>query len=420
MRRRANLEKNCACRATIITSKNVVFALFVALAIAFALAPVTLVGQQYELNSSGTWTSVSGGRNVTGVGTNEVRWGWPAGSQKSGYRFDGETGVTFDPGEEFSIGTFTHFNHPIYHGTGANGATLQVALHFINPTTSPDPTFTYYFDHEETPNVPNGCPWWQESSTPCDDRVTFPNAIAEETFWIDGVEYTLQITGFKKSVSGPIVEHFITEEYKDNSAELYARMLVCAPDISIEKLTNGENADDAPGPHIPIGDPVEWTYEVQNTGNVTLTGITVVDDNGTPGDSADDITICSGITLDPGDSSTFTASGTAVAGQYGNIATATGDYDGHTYSDTDPSHYYGFIPDCADYDVEYLEASFNGTNTSFTYRVSANSSPAVSHWVLALDTCIEKTDIVSATEPWEFGTDPKTGLRGIKIDNLNI
>jgi pimeloyl-ACP methyl ester carboxylesterase len=43
---------------------------------------------------------------------------------------------------------------------------------------------------------------------------------------------------------------------------------------------------------IGVGELVTYTYQITNTGDVTLTGVTVVDDNGTPGNSDDDFTVC--------------------------------------------------------------------------------------------------------------------------------
>ena len=63
----------------------------------------------------------------------------------------------------------------------------------------------------------------------------------------------------------------------------------CAtPAISISKLTNGTNNDAAPGVFVPVGSTVTFTYVVTNPGNVPLSGVTVRDDNGTPGNAADD------------------------------------------------------------------------------------------------------------------------------------
>jgi uncharacterized repeat protein (TIGR01451 family) len=108
---------------------------------------------------------------------------------------------------------------------------------------------------------------------------------------------------------------------------------VAEPAIDIEKYTNGEDADSPTGPIIPVGDTVEWTYIVTNTGNVPLSNAVVTDDIlGT---------ICTIASLAVGDSASCTASGTAMAGQYTNIGNVTGEYDGVTVYDEDPSNYYG-------------------------------------------------------------------------------
>jgi hypothetical protein len=108
------------------------------------------------------------------------------------------------------------------------------------------------------------------------------------------------------------------------------------PAIDIEKATNGVDADMAPGPSLFVGSPVEWTYVVENTGDVVLYNI-VVTDNMIIGD------ICTIGSLGPGESHTCTATGIVESGQYANLGTVTGEYDCTTVSDTDPSHYYGVI-----------------------------------------------------------------------------
>ena len=124
-----------------------------------------------------------------------------------------------------------------------------------------------------------------------------------------------------------------------------------SPDIDIEKSTNGDDADAAPGPQIAVGDPVTWTYVVTNPGNVPIANVAVTDDHAgvdpvLQGGDADGDGL-----LDPDESWMFQASGTATAGQYENIGTATGTVAGaetparraigDQVSDTDPSHYFG-------------------------------------------------------------------------------
>ncbi len=113
--------------------------------------------------------------------------------------------------------------------------------------------------------------------------------------------------------------------------------------IKIEKATNGEDADTGTGPYITAGDPVTWTYEITNTGNVDLTSVAVSDDQ------AGVVISCPGgnpiPSLTAGSSVTCTATGTAVAGQYANLGTATGTPElGDPVSADDPSHYFGFAP----------------------------------------------------------------------------
>lgn len=106
--------------------------------------------------------------------------------------------------------------------------------------------------------------------------------------------------------------------------------------IDLEKLTNGEDADQAPGPRIPIGDPVQWEYVVRNTGNLTLADVTVTDDQGVE-------IFCPSNVLEPGKQMTCTGSGIAQAGQYANVGFVQGkDSRGRTTGDSDPSHYFGY------------------------------------------------------------------------------
>jgi hypothetical protein len=82
-----------------------------------------------------------------------------------------------------------------------------------------------------------------------------------------------------------------------SASVIYTEILPAQSSIDLEKFTNGHDADTAPGPNIPIGDPVEWTYEIENTGSLPLTAISLVDDpQGT-------ITCDEGVIpdLDPGD-----------------------------------------------------------------------------------------------------------------------
>ncbi len=104
--------------------------------------------------------------------------------------------------------------------------------------------------------------------------------------------------------------------------------------VGIEKFTNGQRADQAPGPTIPIGSPVTWTYVITNRSALTFTSLSVTDDRRVD-------VACPRMLPAPGASLTCTGSGTAEAGQYRNIGTVTVSVNGRPYTASDASHYFG-------------------------------------------------------------------------------
>lgn len=123
--------------------------------------------------------------------------------------------------------------------------------------------------------------------------------------------------------------------------------------ISIVKSTNGFDADLPPGPPIPVGGAVNWTYLVTNTGTTALTGVAVTDDQGVA-------VTCPATVLAAGASMTCTASGIAVAGQYENVGSVSAvDPLSATVRDSNASHYFGEDPSI---DLE----KFTGTDPADT------------------------------------------------------
>jgi len=125
--------------------------------------------------------------------------------------------------------------------------------------------------------------------------------------------------------------------------------------IQIVKRTNGTDNNTPTGPTVTVGDVVTWTYLVTNTGSTEpLRDVAVVDDNGTPDNTADDFapTFVDGDTnnnglLDVGETWSYVATGIATAGQYVNWATATGtgNLSGTPAGPArDPDHYLGSTP----------------------------------------------------------------------------
>lgn len=169
------------------------------------------------------------------------------------------------------------------------------------------------------------------------------------------------------------------------------------PAVDIEKSTNGEDADNAPGPQITLGSTVTWRYVVKNTGSVDLTAVAVTDDRGvTPN--------CNGqTTLAVGASMTCTATGIAsTLGPYRNVGTVTAHWtsgsNSGTVTDSDPSNYTGISP----VDIK-----------KFTNGEDADSAPGPSI-------------VVGGPITWEYkvtniGTVPLTGInvtddRGVSVN----
>lgn len=113
------------------------------------------------------------------------------------------------------------------------------------------------------------------------------------------------------------------------------------PELSIEKSTNGFDADTAAeGPLLEVGSTATFSYVVSNSGDVDLAGITVNDD--IIGE------ICTIATLAVGESSTCTATAIVTAGAYVNVGTAdgfaddgTGNPTGDPVTASDPSNHIG-------------------------------------------------------------------------------
>lgn len=292
------------------------------------------------ISVSGVWTAIDGGSGHQGVGTNEIRWGTPAGAQKSGLRFTDSTQQSFDTGETFYLGMLTHMNWPTFSGTAASGATLQIALDFDRPDIA-DVILPYDFDIEETPNSAGSCKAYQQTLTPCDDKVTFPNSYGTQVFTIGDIQYTLVIDGFVDAYpSGNPVSAFITEEQKENSAFLVGHLssvLVERPDIRITKKTNDQDISSAPGEDLTVGDPVTWQYVIQNSGNVELTNITVTDNPAATINCGGQTTLASGATM------TCTANGVVQTGAFINTATVVGTHSTGTVTASDTSWYNGVV-----------------------------------------------------------------------------
>ncbi len=166
---------------------------------------------------------------------------------QSGFGFKGIKNTKITPCKEFEVGTFFHYNRPIFYQIGArkfeqmNRSTLNLDLTFGDGTGTKK-TFRFVVVLTETKNGGNpecrncqyynlpgfsckGCPDVPESGGPCPDYISIPNASSSEYVTINGENYLLEILGFKKDKDASILPYYLTAERCDNSAKLYAKLI---------------------------------------------------------------------------------------------------------------------------------------------------------------------------------------------------
>jgi hypothetical protein len=169
--------------------------------------------------TTGKWISVDPNTpemKLYGLDSNHIKWGVPAPNDenagRSEYEFTGALAHTKHDGSDFQVtlGTFTHHNYVILMGQETQfQATLEVEVEFKDDGTKHK--FTVVFSHVETVNSPG----YQ------DDKVGLPMVSENETVRIEGVKYTVSITGFL--LDGTMVPQFLSPEGKHNEADIIAK-----------------------------------------------------------------------------------------------------------------------------------------------------------------------------------------------------
>jgi hypothetical protein len=137
-----------------------------------------------------------------------------------------------------------------------------------------------------------------------------------------------------------------------------------APAIDVEKLVSvdlgatWEDADSPTGPDAIVGDPVQFKFIIHNAGNVDLSNITLSDtDLSLPACSLPE-------TLEAGGTYECVVEVLATIGQHTNTATASGEYGGIIYTDSDNANYHGRNPFEPSIAINSLTISINKARTT--------------------------------------------------------
>jgi uncharacterized repeat protein (TIGR01451 family) len=211
---------------------------------------------------------------TNGNPTSIIRWGDVMGTPQSGYDFTASIPPPFTlpgPIPFFSLGSFTHRNFEV-GDPSLTSVMLDVVL-VINVDGVPRPplTFTFTFNHEETPNNLSPCPYPTPPMEGCTDRVTIVASPSPTTFNVDGVDYTLSMSFLN---NGSPVSEFITREGGTiNSSGLVGQFTLPNLPPGTPVLTMDKSGPATMNP----AEPGDFTLSVQNLGVADAHNATLLD-----------------------------------------------------------------------------------------------------------------------------------------------
>lgn len=193
---------------------------------AVALATVASLGlssnaqAQFIGNSSGTWGDPDPGTNpapvFSGVGTDTFTWGnangFGVGANQLSF-----AGTAFNTGIDslFKVGDLTYFNGTTALGSTVASVPLNVLLEFTDPFGF-DESFGFNFNLVSTPNTNDP----DESA----DFVFPINSFGSSNFSFNGIDYTLQLTGFSQDGGATSVSEFRVREGERATAAVFGRI----------------------------------------------------------------------------------------------------------------------------------------------------------------------------------------------------
>ncbi|MBW4933423.1 THxN family PEP-CTERM protein [Marinobacter sp. F4206] len=178
---------------------------------------------------TGSWTNMTPGASViSGLGTDTIKWGNSNPDYQSGYSFSGSAAPAFhaDEGEAFSLGEFTHFNHPT-GGSPLTNAELKVTAMVNLDGVSHMLESVFNFDHWETVNTPasgESCANGESRDSKvnqygCADRVTLAlNESSSSYYSLGSRQYYLDISGFLHD--GELAHELWTQERSTSTSLL--------------------------------------------------------------------------------------------------------------------------------------------------------------------------------------------------------
>lgn len=177
------------------------------------------------------------------------------------------------------------------------------------------------------------------------------------------------------------------------------------PSIDLEKATEGQDADAAPGPELNVGDTVNWTFVVTNTGDVDLSNVVITDEQVQPAASPA-MVVCEIATLPMGQTQTCNTSGTVIEGQYQNLAKVIAQGLGDSVvNDQDTSHYMGMVGNALSSLPSALPTSGEAPlSVTFTPNATTNNAIARYEWDFEGDGTFDRSETVGRDQSFTYNT----------------
>jgi uncharacterized repeat protein (TIGR01451 family) len=212
---------------------------------------------------------------TNGTPTSIIRWGTTSGTPQSGYDFTAASPLppAFElpgPLPFFSLGSFVHRNFAVDDPSLVSVQLDVVLVISVDGVPRSPLTFTYTFNHVETPNNLNPCPFDPTPPTSgCSDRVSIVASPTPTTFNVDGVDYTLALS-FLDPAGNPVSQFITSEGGITNTTGLVGQFTPPpgTPVIIVDKSGPAKLK------------PAQWgtfALDLHNTGNIDAVNATLVD-----------------------------------------------------------------------------------------------------------------------------------------------
>ena len=198
----------------------------------------------------------------------QIRWGTPGDAIDNNFQVTDQSGFGFlgaksivphKVGEPFLLGTFRHYNNVIQGGTSIDFANLTIHVDLtieseLQNSIEIDQSFDFSLGIDETINnrgvdeFGNPIPLatrssfhkWKEgvnckypSAVPCSDRVFVHHSISNQSFVIQGTQYTLEWFGLSRMPDIPTIIPGLTQENNAGLTPLYVFARVIDVDLDI-------------------------------------------------------------------------------------------------------------------------------------------------------------------------------------------